>query len=184
MPVVGLVASSSHFLFILLASGKVFTVTLPSAFLPELIEHSNPEFDLGPSPLRKVCYSCEFFISPVYYWCIDPSQISSGRWQSQGCSNHECSSFCIGFSFLSHFSYWSCPLTSAGSICAHRYSSTVYFFNVPSTPLSANVGSSWLDRTLKIQQSLVDEIKFYGVFDMIKRALTTTSATEWLQRKV
>lgn len=54
MPVVGLVASASHFFFILLASGKVFTVTLPSAFLPELTEYSSPEFDVAPSPLRKV----------------------------------------------------------------------------------------------------------------------------------
>lgn len=56
LPVVGLVASASHSLFILLASGKVFAVTLPSAFLPELIEHANPEIDPVPSPLRKVCY--------------------------------------------------------------------------------------------------------------------------------
>ncbi|KAK8398719.1 hypothetical protein O3P69_004081 [Scylla paramamosain] len=54
LPVVGLVASACHSLFILLASGKVFAVPLPSAFLPELIEHTNPEIDLVPSPLRKV----------------------------------------------------------------------------------------------------------------------------------
>ncbi|XP_045132213.1 nucleoporin 88-like [Portunus trituberculatus] len=54
LPVVGLVASASHSLFILLASGKVFAVTLPSAFLPELIEHANPEIDPVPSPLRKI----------------------------------------------------------------------------------------------------------------------------------
>lgn len=66
MPVVGVVASASHSLFILLASGKVFTVTLPSAFLPELIEHTSPEFDAVPSPLRKVCYSKFVYLSLCY----------------------------------------------------------------------------------------------------------------------
>ncbi|XP_047475018.1 nuclear pore complex protein Nup88-like [Penaeus chinensis] len=54
MPVVGLVANTTHSLYVLLASGKLIQISVPSAFVPNITEPCNGDVDLSVSPLRKI----------------------------------------------------------------------------------------------------------------------------------
>ncbi|XP_053635741.2 nucleoporin 88 [Cherax quadricarinatus] len=54
MPVVGLVAGTSHILYVMLASGRIISIIIPPAFVQQIIESPNTDFDLAVSPLRKV----------------------------------------------------------------------------------------------------------------------------------
>ncbi|KAG7157815.1 Nuclear pore complex protein Nup88-like [Homarus americanus] len=54
MPVVGLVANSTHNLYVLLASGRIISIGIPAGFTPLVMDPPHTDYTLALSPLRKI----------------------------------------------------------------------------------------------------------------------------------